>query len=338
MPWDTVGDEIRHRLVDPDKFEEGSFRRIEIQKTKPRVDGIVGKLKGEKAMVLQALRFPLADGWTVEKAKAWVHEHMRENEVTVPNKPKEIDMSEHKEVKRLYAPLEIKSMTDDGHFEGLCSTYGNVDLGGDIIDPGAFTKTIAEHGARLPLLAEHREAIGMADLEDRTEGLYSKNSLNLAKSVARDAYADLKFYSERGIKMGMSIGYQVLNSVRDKANEMIRRVTEVRLWENSITLFPMNQLARVTAVKSAEDDISRLLLEIKEGRMFSDANMRQMRDMLTSHEKLIGDHSDLMKRFQALLEAGQPKPGAAKQDHAGPDDLHAALETLNLIKGAIQWN
>ena len=331
MPWESVGDEIRHRLIDPDKFEEGSFRRIEIQKVKPRVGGIVGKLKGEKTMTLQALRFPIGDGWTIEKAKAWTAEH-------IDKVKKEISMSDHKEVKRLYAPLEIKSLNDDGHFEGLCSTYGNVDLGGDIIEPGAFTKTIAEHGARLPLLAEHREAIGMADMEDRVEGLYSRNSLNLAKSVARDAYADLKFYSERGIKTGMSIGYQVLNAVQDKANEMVRRITEVRLWENSITLFPMNQLARVTAVKSAEDDISTLLIEIKEGRMFSDANMRQMRDMLASHEKLIGDHTGLMERFQALLEAGQPKPGAAKQDHAGPDELHAALENLISLKGDIQWN
>ena len=331
MPWESVGDEIRHRLIDPDKFEEGSFRRIEIQKVKPRVGGIVGKLKGEKTMTLQALRFPIGDGWTIEKAKAWTAEH-------IDKVKKEISMSDHKEVKRLYAPLEIKSLNDDGHFEGLCSTYGNVVLGGDIIEPGAFTKTIAEHGARLPLLAEHREAIGMADMEDRVEGLYSRNSLNLAKSVARDAYADLKFYSERGIKTGMSIGYQVLNAVQDKANEMVRRITEVRLWENSITLFPMNQLARVTAVKSAEDDISTLLIEIKEGRMFSDANMRQMRDMLASHEKLIGDHTGLMERFQALLEAGQPKPGAAKQDHAGPDELHAALENLISLKGDIQWN
>jgi HK97 family phage prohead protease len=331
MPWESVGDEIRHRLIDPAKFEDGSFRRIEIQKTKPRVGGIVGKLKGQKTMTLQALRFPLGDGWTVETAKAWVKEH-------IDVVKKEINMAEQKEVKRLYAPLEIKSLNEDGHFEGLCSTYGNTDLGGDIMEPGAFSKTIAEHGARLPLLAEHREAIGMSDLQDRPEGLYSSNSLNLAKSIARDAYADLKFYSERGIKMGMSIGYQVINAAQDKANDMIRHLTEVRIWENSITLFPMNQLARVTAVKSAEDDISRLLIEIKEGRMFSDANMRQMRDMLASHEKLIGDHTGLMEKFQALLEAGKPKAGAAKQDHAGPDDLHAALETLISLKGEIQWN
>ena len=44
---------------------------------------------------------------------------------------------EHKAV-----PLQIKKLEDSGEFVGLASTYGNVDLGGDVIERGAFTNTI----------------------------------------------------------------------------------------------------------------------------------------------------------------------------------------------------
>lgn len=332
MPWETIGDSIRHRLRDPDDFKAGSFRYITLKKDKPRVFGIIGILKGQTTTTLQALRFPIGDGWTVAAAKEWTKKHFGE-----PGK--EFVMSAQHETKRLYVEFDVKTITEAGHFEGLSSVYGNIDLGNDIVEPGAFTKTIQEHGSKVPLLTDHRESIGLSNLEDRPEGLYTFNQLNLAKSVARDAYADLKFYFENGIKMGMSIGYKVVQWVPDKVNEAIRHLTEVKLWENSITLFPMNQLARVQAVKSAEDDLSALITEIKAGRMFSESNMQQMRDMLSSHGKLIEDHTALIEKFRALLESGNKKPGAAKganegpdnttpDEHsiAGPEDLHAALE------------
>lgn len=67
--------EIRHRIREPEEFEADSFRRVTIQKEKPRVFSIMGKLKGEDSMTIQALRFPKEDAWTMEKAKAWVKEH-----------------------------------------------------------------------------------------------------------------------------------------------------------------------------------------------------------------------------------------------------------------------
>jgi hypothetical protein len=37
--------------------------------------------------------------------------------------------------------LKIKSLSDGGTFQGLAAVYGNVDLGGDSIAPGAFAST-----------------------------------------------------------------------------------------------------------------------------------------------------------------------------------------------------
>lgn len=73
--WEDMPNEIRFRIRNPDLFQEDSFKRIPIQRDKPRVFGIAGKLKGETSLTLQSLRFPKDDDWTLSKAKAWVKAH-----------------------------------------------------------------------------------------------------------------------------------------------------------------------------------------------------------------------------------------------------------------------
>ena len=46
---------------------------------------------------------------------------------------------------KLAVPFSVKESSPNGEFTGLASTFGNVDLGGDIVMRGAFTKTLREH-------------------------------------------------------------------------------------------------------------------------------------------------------------------------------------------------
>lgn len=150
-------------------------------------------------------------------------------------------------------PFEIKSVSEKGEFEGIAAVYGNVDLGGDRIEKGAFTKTFQENGGRVPLLADHRIPIGASLVTDSEEGMRVKGILNLEKQVARDIHSDLKFYQEHGITYGMSIGYDTVQSKRDGD---VRVLKELKLYETSTTLFPMNPLARVEAVKSLQKEMA----------------------------------------------------------------------------------
>ncbi len=77
MPWDDKPEftEIRYRVHDPGDFQSKTFRRVTLKKDKPRVFAVMGKLKGETTMTIQALRFPKSDGWTLSKAKDWVSKH-----------------------------------------------------------------------------------------------------------------------------------------------------------------------------------------------------------------------------------------------------------------------
>jgi HK97 family phage prohead protease len=64
-------------------------------------------------------------------------------------------------------PFEVKTVTEDGTFSGIASPYGNKDLGEDIVDAGAFTKTIAERGNKVRLLDGHKIRIGLAEVLQR---------------------------------------------------------------------------------------------------------------------------------------------------------------------------
>lgn len=152
--------------------------------------------------------------------------------------------------------LEVKAVGDDGVFEGYASTFGNKDLGGDIVEPGAFRKSLGKRGARgVKMLLDHdpSQRIGVWEsiAEDST-GLAVKGRLLLDKQIARDAYVDLK----AGALDGMSIGYRVEEDAMD-GRRRARLLKSVDLLEISLVPFPMNEAARVMAVKSLTPDEKR---------------------------------------------------------------------------------
>lgn len=158
--------------------------------------------------------------------------------------------------------LEIKEISDQGYFEGLLSPYGNVDDGGDVVEPGAYTKTLKDHGNSVPMLWQHRPdcPIGELALEDRPDGLWCKGQLLMADPLAQRAYL---FIKSRIVK-GLSIGF---NSVRDEVVNGVRKLKEIRLYEGSIVTFPMNEAALITSVKGRENkgDFNEELTEIQLG-------------------------------------------------------------------------
>jgi HK97 family phage prohead protease len=149
--------------------------------------------------------------------------------------------------------FEIKSVSEaDGSFTGLASTYGNVDLGGDEVMPGAFSKTLSDSKTKgpFPLLMGHdaKEQIGYAELQDSNAGLVVNGKLVMHSDKSKQAYALMKARALRGL----SIGYDAVRSVMKGS---VRQLTEVKLFEISLTPFPMNELALVTSVKDASDPV-----------------------------------------------------------------------------------
>jgi HK97 family phage prohead protease len=150
-------------------------------------------------------------------------------------------------VERRDYTFKIKGLTEEGTFQGLAAAYGNVDLGGDVIEPGAFAKSIAS-GKPFPLLWQHQpdNPIGTVKVSNSRDGLYVDCRLMMSDPIAQKAHNLLK---ESVIK-GLSVGYDVLQEHYDNAG--IRHLTEVKLWEVSIVTFPMNEAAQVFSVKGRD--------------------------------------------------------------------------------------
>ena len=144
-------------------------------------------------------------------------------------------------------PFEIKTLEKSGHIEGLAAAFGNVDMGGDRLLPGSLTKTLAKRGnAPLPMLLHHdqKRPIGAWKVwEERPEGLYLKGSLTLSTRDAQEAFA----LAKDGALTGLSIGWLAGRETYDRG---VRVLPEIELFEASLVTIPMNEKARVTAVKS----------------------------------------------------------------------------------------
>lgn len=152
-------------------------------------------------------------------------------------------MREHKAF-----PLQVKEVdAEAGTFSGYAAVFGNRDSYGDVIEPGAFAKTVADKGGVFPVLWQHDswEPIGVSTtMSEDDKGLYVEAEVSMEPSGKGPLAMDLL---RRKAIRGLSIGFQVVQQSMDAG---IRRLTEIKLWEFSVVTFPANELALVSGVKS----------------------------------------------------------------------------------------
>ena len=140
---------------------------------------------------------------------------------------------------------------EQGIFSGYGSVFGNVDDGGDIVEPGAFTKTIAEGFERVKILALHNDSllpIGRPlEVREDSKGLYIK-----AKISDTAMGRDVKVLLKDGVLNELSIGYDPVVFDYDK-DSGVRHLREVKLWEVSVVTWAMNPEAVITDYKQAAE-------------------------------------------------------------------------------------
>lgn len=153
--------------------------------------------------------------------------------------------------------LQIKAddVRADGSFVGYASIFGQKDSYGDIVMPGAFTKTLAKwqkEGAMPPLLFAHdtHQPVGVHDgMVQDSKGLLVEGRLAI-DGVARAK--ELHVLLKMGGLKGMSIGYLCDDYTVD-AKAKTTALNEIDLWENSLVTFPACPGAGVTGVKNSAD-------------------------------------------------------------------------------------
>jgi len=212
-----------------------------------------------------------------------------------------------KEIEFLTVPFEVKKVKDDqniGLIEGYASTFGNVDLGLDVVDKGAFKKTIKEGGVKWPILADHNPLtpIGInVEANEDSKGLEVVGELELGVEKAKERYLLAKQAQRHGGRMGLSIGYMTITAAPNKDNPRIRHLKEIKMYEYSLVTFPMNTEAMVTAAKSigAIDKANFLLQHLKnQGIDLKDLEVA-LRMEAAKHDE---DPSKLAQSLDTLIE------------------------------------
>lgn len=171
-----------------------------------------------------------------------------------------------KSIGRLLAPVEFKfvegSGVEPGTFEGHGSIFNTLDWHGDIVLPGAFTESLADHKSRgeMPgLFVEHSFAmfggdplpVGVwLDMEEDETGLKGVGKISALDSDHSKRIIGLM---RDGAMKGLSIAFQVPEGGADygkKPGEPKRWLKKLNLYSVDIVREPSNSQAQIAAVKS----------------------------------------------------------------------------------------
>lgn len=213
---------------------------------------------------------------------------------------------------------------DERKFTGYASTFGNLDRVGDVVDSGAFQKSLGLHksdGTMPAMLLHHdlKRPIGRwTSMTEDSKGLSVEGILTQGVQDADEAYALLK----SGAIASMSIGYRVKDETYDPQTKS-NHLKEIELHEVSLVTIPANQSAIVSAVKDADGELNIRELEI----VLRDAGLsrKEAKTVLAAGAKaLLSDETpelveEVKSERDADLEARQLR-------------LRALMDTIHNIK------
>ena len=157
-------------------------------------------------------------------------------------------------MRRKTTELHLKAIDQSGAFSGYGSVFSVRDRQSDIVERGAFTKSLEGHRERgtgpvLLWMHDQTQPVGaFTKIAEDERGLYVEGQLALKTVRGAEAYELLQMKAVRGLSIGYSVPPGA--SVYD-AETKAHRLKEVELHEVSIVSIPANQDALIAEVKSA---------------------------------------------------------------------------------------
>lgn len=205
-----------------------------------------------------------------------------------------------------YPIVEVKAAGDAWAVEGYASTYGNLDLGGDVVLKGAFDESLRTNPKVRFLLAHDQSQILGPKLELKSDdhGLFGRFKISktplgqytheLLKDDALDSF---------------SIGYIPVDFEFDDSGARVLK--QVELLEVSVVAMAMNPKALVTGVKhkptiNIDDDvpIDELLKQIDDWLANGADEVKALLDRRGADERKLADrHIDAMRASLVAAEA-----------------------------------
>lgn len=223
-------------------------------------------------------------------------------------------------------PAEFKVDAEQRLVDSYVSVFGNVDEGGDVVDRGAFTKTLREFGHRVKACYQHEwwEPIGKPTvMEEDAKGLHTQ--ARISRTRRGD---DVMILIQDGVINETSFGYNPIKWSMDE-EQQIRHLEEVRLFEFSYVTWGMNELATITGVKVGDLGLAlkrfaAFHAEMKEGRVLSSRNREHL-------QKAIAALQALLDAADAETDPAKTSPlGDALEGAAGGDEAEAKVLVSDL--------
>lgn len=147
--------------------------------------------------------------------------------------------------------FRFEPTADAAEFAGYAVVWGERNGHNEIVQHGAFAKSLAAHraaGTKPVMLWSHNPAdiIGVWDeIREDDKGLFVKGRLLTEVTSGREAYERMK----AGAVNGLSIGFRVPAGGQQRRSG-IRYLSEIQLSEISIVGLPSAGSARITSVRS----------------------------------------------------------------------------------------
>lgn len=145
-------------------------------------------------------------------------------------------------------PFELKEISEEGNFKGYAAIFSKVDAMGEVIEPGAFTKSVKEDKP-YPMLWYHdpRQPLGIARLKVDAKGLKVDGELNLEVQAAREKRSLMKQKAIRGLSFGFK-------TIKDLWEGATRYLKEVKVFEISPVTFGAHPAAIISSIKQWDEE------------------------------------------------------------------------------------
>ncbi len=203
--------------------------------------------------------------------------------------------------------FEVKNINKNGVFSGYASTFGNKDRDGDIINKGAFLKSLNDIPASsVKLLWQHdmKQPIGQPiSIKEDEHGLRVEGKLfieddpdnNIFKvEKAREAFMMLKGVDGQPAVDGFSIGFMIPKGGSETKNG-VREINEIKLHEFSVVTFAANPEAVLTGIKSMNINDFKSIREFEQGLRDSNFTKKEAQDFISGLKELLRDSEESNK-------------------------------------------
>mgnify|MGYP006442087679 CR=1 FL=1 len=180
----------------------------------------------------------LGQGWDQDSAIAEALHLATTKELSVDATTKGAN-EQRKIVELKDADVDMAAM----EFAGYASTWDKDEVD-DIIEPGAFKRTIQQRGPdganKIKVLYQHSDPIGVpVEMREDDRGLYTRSRISNT-ALGRDV---MQLIND-GVISAMSVGFSIPEGKADMEDDQwTRHIREAKLFEYSAVAFPANEEA-----------------------------------------------------------------------------------------------